>query len=128
MPIILESAEDSAIAPMTEYEKDLVHKLRAMLKDCPEYKYRSLNTLVEANYGQRWSDELLLIYLQISMNNFNSSGGAVTYYTIYDFPVSITGCVLMGAYIFAVLAEATQQAGESFSLIIIINECLHGDM
>ena len=113
--IILESLEDSAIAPITEIEKDLIHKLRALLKDCPEYRLRTLNTLVEHNYGQRWSDESLLIYIQISMNNFNASGGAVTYYTINDFPVSITGCILMGAYIFAVLAEATLQAGETFS-------------
>jgi len=115
MAIILQSADDSVIAPMTDIEKDLVHKLRAMLKDSPQYSQRTLNTLVEANYGERWSDELLLIYINISMDNFNSSGGTVTAFTVNNFPIGIKGCILMGAFIYALIAESTYQAGETFS-------------
>ncbi len=115
MAIILESSEDNVIAPMTDIEKELVHKLRAMLKDSPRYSQRTLNTLVEANYGERWSDELLLIYINISMDNFNASGGTVTAFTINNFPVGITGCVLTGAFIYALIAESVYQSGETFS-------------
>lgn len=115
MAIILEAVNDSVIAPMTDKEKDLVHKLRALLKDCPDYHVRTLNTLVEANYGERWSDQLLLVYIQIGMSYFNSNGGTVTAFTINNFPVGIEGCILMASYVMAVLAEATQQAGETFS-------------
>ena len=94
MAIILQSKEDNTIAPLTDEEKDLIHKLRAMLKDVPDEQFRSLNTLVEKQRGQRWSDELLLIYLQIAMQD---------------------GCVLNGAFIMALFGEAVVQNGEAFS-------------
>ena len=115
MAIILESKTDSAISPFTEQEKELIHKLRAMLKDSPDYNVRTLNTLVERNLGERWSDELLLIYIQIAMNDFNATGGAITYFTIDNYPIGITGTILMGAMIFALIGESVVQAGHSFS-------------
>lgn len=114
MPIILQSSEDNSIAQMTDLEKDLVHKLRAMLKDLPEEQYRSLNTLVEKQRGTRWSDELLLIYIQTAIMDINSEP-PLTAYTITGVPVSWHGCVLMGAFILALLGEAVVQSGEAFS-------------
>lgn len=114
MPIILQSAEDSTIAPLTDMERDLVHKLRAMLKDVPDEQFRSLNTLVEKQRGARWSDELLLIYLQIAIADINAEP-PFTVYTLYDVPISWHGCVLTGAFIMALLGEAVVQNGESFS-------------
>ena len=115
MAIVLESLNDSTISAITDREKELLHKLRALLKDAPEFSHRSLNTLVERDYGLRWTDEQLLIFIQLSISNFNASGGAPTNFTINDYPMSITGCIIMGAYIFAILSEATWQAGEAFS-------------
>nr|DAE79828.1 MAG TPA: hypothetical protein [Caudoviricetes sp.] len=114
MAIILQSADDSAIAPLTKEERDLVHKLRAMLKDVPEEQFRSLNTLVEKQRGQRWSDELLLIYLQIAMQDINAEP-PLTLYTILTVPISWHGCVLNGAFIMSLFGEAVVQNGESFS-------------
>ena len=87
MAIILQSKEDNTIAPLTDEEKDLIHKLRAMLKDVPDEQFRSLNTLVEKQRGQRWSDELLLIYLQIAMQDINAEP-PFTVYTIGTVPIS----------------------------------------
>ena len=114
MPIILQSSDDSSISPLTDTERDLVHKLRAMLKDMPEEQYRSLNTLIEKQRGYRWSDELLLIYLQIAMADINSEP-PLTVYVLGTVPISWYGCVLCGALIAALFGEAIVQAGESFS-------------
>ncbi len=114
MPIILQSSEDNTIAPLTDCERDLVHKLRAMLKDVPDEQFRSLNTLVEKQRGTRWSDELLLIYLQIAMADINAEP-PFTVYTLYNVPISWHGCVLTGAFILALLGEAVVQNGEAFS-------------
>jgi hypothetical protein len=114
MAIILQSKEDNTIAPLTDEEKDLIHKLRAMLKDVPDEQFRSLNTLVEKQRGQRWSDELLLIYLQIAMQDINAEP-PFTVYTIGTVPISWHGCVLNGAFIMALFGEAVVQNGEAFS-------------
>ena len=114
MPIILQSADDNTISPLTDKERDLVHKLRAMLKDVPDEQFRSLNTLVEKQRGQRWSDELLLIYLQIAMADINAEP-PLTIYTLYDVPISWEGCVLTGGFILALLGESVVQNGEAFS-------------
>ena len=114
MPIILQSSDDNSISPLTDRERDLVHKLRAMLKDIPDEQFRSLNTLVEKQRGQRWSDELLLIYLQIAMADINAEP-PFTVYTLYDVPVSWEGCVLAGAFIMSLIGEAIVQNGEAFS-------------
>ena len=105
MPIILQSSDDNSISPLTDRERDLVHKLRAMLKDIPDEQFRSLNTLVEKQRGQRWSDELLLTYLQIAMSDINSEP-PLTLFTLYDVPVSWDGCILIGAFILALLGES----------------------
>jgi len=114
MAIILQSAEDNVIAPLTNEERDLVHKLRAMLKDFPEEQFRSLNTLVEKQRGQRWSDELLLIYLQIAMQDINAEA-PLTIFTLLTVPISWHGCILNGAFVIALFGEAVVQNGESFS-------------
>lgn len=114
MPIILQSSKDNNISPLTEVEKDLVHKLRAMLKDMPDEQFRSLNTLVEKQRGQRWSDELLLTYLQIGIMDINAEP-PFTNYIINDMPSSWEGCVLLAAFIMSLLGEAIVQNGEAFS-------------
>jgi len=114
MPIILQSSDDNSISPLTARERDLVHKLRAMLKDIPDEQFRSLNTLVEKQRGQRWSDELLLTYLQIAMSDINSEP-PLTLFTLYDVPISWDGCILIGAFILALLGESIVQNGEAFS-------------
>jgi hypothetical protein len=114
MPIILESNLDDSIAPLTSVEKDLIHKLRAMLKDIPKENIRSLNTLLEAQRGQRWSDEILLIYIQTAVADINAEP-PFTVFTTNNVPISWHACVLTGALIFALLAEAIAQNGEAFS-------------
>jgi len=86
-----------------------------MLKDSPDFTYRSLNTLVEHDYGLRWSDEQLLIFIQLSISNFNASGGAPTNFTINNYPLSIEGCILTGAFIYALISESVFQSGNSFA-------------
>jgi len=114
MAIILESADDTLISPMTETEKLLIHRLRAMLKDIPEENMRTLNTLIENHRGYRWSDEILLVYLQTAMADINASP-PLTVYTLNGVPLSWHACVLTGAMIFALVGEAIYQNGESFS-------------
>jgi len=114
MPIILQSSEDSLITPLSDSERDLVHKLRAMLKDVPDEQFRSLNTLVEKQRGQRWSDELLLVYLQTAIADINAEP-PFTAYTLTGVPVSWHGCILTGAFIMTLMGEAVVQNGESFS-------------
>lgn len=116
MAIVLQSEVDTSIDTWTDKERDLVHKLRAMLKDIPENRnYRSLNTLVEKEWNEyRWSDELLLTYIQIAMSDINATP-PLTVYTIYDVPVSWDGLVLTGAFIMALMGEAVLQTGMTFS-------------
>jgi hypothetical protein len=114
MPIVLQSSKDDSIAPLTSEERDLVHKLRAMLKDMPDEQFRSLNTLVEKQRGYRWSDELLLIYLQVAMADINAEPPN-TLYMLDNVPLSWHGCILAGALISALMGEAIVQTGESFS-------------
>jgi hypothetical protein len=85
-----------------------------MLKDMPDEQFRSLNTLVEKQRGYRWSDELLLIYLQIAMADINAEP-PFTVYMLGDVPISWHGCILAGALISALMGEAIVQTGESFS-------------
>ena len=114
MPIILESSVDASLAPLTDLERDLVHRLRVMLKDVPTENIRSLNTLVETKRGERWSDEILLIYLQNAVADLNSEP-PFTLFTLAELPGNVHACVITGALIFALIAEAIAQNGEAFS-------------
>lgn len=114
MPIILESLDDTSLAPLTAVERDLVHRLRVMLKDTPSENIRSLNTLVETKRGERWSDEVLLIYLQNATADLNAEP-PFTEFTLTDVPATMHACIITGGLIFALIAEAIAQNGEAFS-------------
>ena len=114
MAIILDSIDDFQNAPMTDRERELIHHLRTMLKDLPDDVYRSLNTLVEEQRGERWSDMQLLIYLNQAIGDLNAEP-AHTDFTIANFPESYKSCIIMGGMIFALIAEGILQVGEQFS-------------
>lgn len=114
MPIILESSSDQILSPLTDIEKDMIHKLRVLLKDVPEENLRSLNTLVEKQRGERWSDEILLVYLQCAVADLNSQPPA-TMYTLANLPQPWYACIITGGLIFSLVAESIAQNGESFS-------------
>lgn len=115
MPIILESVSDSKDTQVyTPKEKELLHHLRTMLKDTPDNVLRTLNTLVEEQRGERWTDAQLMIYLHQAMGDINAEPP----HTIYDLnnvPDSWHSCVVLGGTIFALIAEGVLQVGESFS-------------
>ena len=111
MAIILESIEDSKDYEVySPREKELLHKLRTMLKDLPSETLRTLGTLVERDRGERWSDLQLMIYLQQSIADINSEP-AHTNYSLTNFPQPWESCVLIGGMIFALIAESILQAG-----------------
>lgn len=114
MAIILESLNEVNDHIYTDRERDLIRRLRVMLKDLPDETMRSLNTLVEEQRGERWSDILLLTYLQNAVADINSVPIA-TFYDINNFPDNWTACIVTGGLIFALIAEAIIQNGESFS-------------
>jgi len=93
-----------------------VHKLRTMLKDLPSNVLRSLNTLVESQRGERWSDQQLLVYLNWAVGDFNAQP-LQTNYTLESIQGNsgIIACVLAGAQFQALFAESILQSGESFS-------------
>lgn len=114
MAIILESFDDFKNSPMTDRERELLHTLRVMLKDLPDDVYRSLNTLVEEQRGERWSDEILLVYINQAIADINLEPPH-TSYDLSNFPEAYKSCVINGAMIFALIAEAVIQTGENFS-------------
>ena len=114
MPIILESINDSVDQIYTVREKELLHKLRVMLKDLPETTMRSLNTLVESHRGERWNDTELLIYLNQALADINCEQ-APTSYDMSNYPEAWTACILNGAMIFSLVSEGILQNGEQFS-------------
>ena len=104
MAIILESIEDSKDYEVySPREKELLRKLRTMLKDLPTSVNRTLNTLVELDRGERWTDLQLMIYLQQSIADINSEP-AHTYYDLTNFPQPWESCVLVGGMIFALIS------------------------
>ncbi len=115
MPIILESINDSKDTQVyTPKEKELIYHLRTMLKDLPSDTLRTLNTLVEEQRGERWTDMQLLIYLHQSVGDINAEPP----HSIYDLnnvPDSWHSCVVLGGMVFALIAEGVLQAGEAFS-------------
>ncbi len=114
MAIILESINDFQSSPMTDRERDLLHTLRVMLKDMNDDVYRSLNTLVEEQRGERWSDAMLLVYINQAVADINLEPPH-TSYDLSNFPEQYRSCVINGALIFALISESIIQVGEQFS-------------
>ena len=115
MPIILESINDSKDNIVyTTREKQLIYELRTMLKDIPSDVMRSLNTLVEEQRGERWTDTSLLIYLNQAVSDINCEP-AQTNYDINNFPDAWKACVITGGMLFALISEGILQNGEQFS-------------
>ena len=124
MAIILQSKTDINVSEWTSTETEMVWKLRCMLKDLPyEEQFRSLNTLVEKQRDYRWSDQLLLTYIQIAMNDINSTAPVTSYVisaeegvsSVLIVPPAWHGCILLGAFILACMGETVSQIGETFS-------------
>lgn len=114
MATILESKKDFATQPITDNERELIHSLRTLLKDLPDDVFRSLNTLVEEQRGERWTDSMLLVYLNYAVSDINTEP-ILTGYTLEDYPSAWKACILNGAMIFALIAEGILQNGEQFS-------------
>lgn len=115
MAIILESINDSKDNQIyTPQEKELIYRLRTMLKDLPDDVMRTLNTLVEEQRGERWTDTQLIIYLSQSIGDINAEPAHTTY-DLNNFPVAWTSCVILGGMVFALIAEGILQVGEAFS-------------
>lgn len=114
MAIILDSIDDFQSAPLTDRERELIHYLRTMLKDLPDDVYRSLNTLVEEQRGERWSDAQLLVYINQAIADINAEPPH-TIYDISNFPEQYKACVMNGSVVFALIAESILQHGENFS-------------
>jgi hypothetical protein len=114
MATILESVDSFLEQPMTDKERELIHTLRVMLKDLPDDTFRSLNTLVEDQKGERWNDMQLLVYLNQAMADINAEP-ALTSYSLEDFPPAWKACIINGSMIFSLIAEGILQNGESFS-------------
>jgi hypothetical protein len=129
MATILDSLDDFQDQPLTDREREFVHTLRVMLKDLPDDVFRSLNTLVEEQRGERWSDMQLLVYLNNAVADINVEPPH-TIYSFENFPMQYKMCVLNGAMIFALIAEGIFQQGcfmifkISFLLKKLISFCI----
>lgn len=111
MPTILTPINQPKTLIMSKRERELVQQLRVMLKDLPDDVYRSLNTLVEEQRGERWTDMQLLIYLQQAIADINAEP-AHTSYDLNTFPEAWHACVINGGMIFALIAEGILQVGK----------------
>lgn len=114
MAIILESIDDFSKQVYTDKERELIHRLRTMLKDLPDDTFRSLNTLVEEQRGERWSDDQLYMYLTQAVADLNAEPPHTTC-DINNFPDQWMGCIINGGIIFSLIGESILQVGETFS-------------
>ena len=114
MPTILESKDDYNQFILTDRERTLIYRLRVLLKDLPDDVLRTLNTLVEQQRGERWTDQMLLNYIYHSLGYINAAPLQTTY-TLDNVPDSWISPILTGAMIFALFAETINLAGEQFS-------------
>ena len=114
LPTILTPLYSGTKQIYTKREYELITRLRYLLKDLPDDAYRSLNTLVEEQRGERWTDQQLHIYLMQAMGDINSEPPHTTY-DLLGLPLSWEGCILTGGMIFALIAESILQVGENFS-------------
>lgn len=122
--IVLESIADSTDEIVyTPTEKRLIHKLRTMLKDTEVKHLRTLNTLVEKQHGERWSDQQLLVYLEMAIGDINAEP-PYTGFTLDNFPSSIETTVILGALVFSLIAESILQVGKRIlSLTLNLFNC-----
>jgi hypothetical protein len=114
VPIVLSPLNSPSKQIYNQREYDLINKLRHMLKDLPDDAYRSLNTLVEEQRGERWTDQQLYMYLVQAVADINAEPPH-TSYDIDSFPSKLDACVVTGGMIFALIAESILQVGENFS-------------
>lgn len=114
MATILDSIDSFEVSAYTERERMFLHRLRVMLKDVPNDVYRSLNTLVEEQRGERWSDDQLYVYLLQAASDINAEPPHSTI-TIETCPANWEACMVMGGMIFALISEGILQVGEQFS-------------
>lgn len=114
MATILESKDDFTNTVLTDNERRLIHKLRTLLLDLPDDIFRSLNTLVEQQRGERWTDQMLLVYLEQSLGYMNSIP-LQTSYSLNNYPSAWESLLLLGAEVAALFAQAILQTGETFS-------------
>lgn len=114
MAIILEAKDDSNQFILTDYERKLIYRLRVLLKDLPDDVLRTLNTLVEQQRGERWTDQMLINYLYQSLGYINAAPLQTTY-DLTNMPSAWESPLLTGAMIFALFSEAILQTGETFS-------------
>lgn len=114
MATILESKDDFQNTILSDNERRLIYKVRVMLLDLPDDVFRSLNTLIESQRGERTTDQILLNYLQLSIGYMNSIP-LQSSYTLSTFPSAWETLVVLGAVVFALFAQSVFQAGESFS-------------
>lgn len=114
MATILDSIDSFEMPIYTDRERTLIHRLRVMLKDVPNDVCRSLNTLVEEQRGERWTDEQLYIYLTQAASDINAEPphSAITIDTC---PSNWEACMIMGGMIFSLISEGILQNGEQFS-------------
>ena len=111
MATILESVNDFSEHTYTDRERELIHRLRVMLKDLPDQTLHSLNTLVEEQRGERWSDMVLFTYLQQATADINAEP-ASTGFDLNNFPEPWTACIINGGMIFSLIAEGILQVGK----------------
>ncbi len=114
MAVILQSKDNYSTLGFTQKEREMIYHLRVMLKDLPDETFRSLNTLVEEQKGERWTDMQLLVYLNQAIGDINNEP-PYTGYTLNNFPPSWNAAVINGSMIFALISEGILQIGETFS-------------
>ena len=114
MATILESKDDYQKFILSDVERTLIYRVRVLLKDLPNDVFRSLNTLVEKNRGERWSDQMILNYLYQSLGTSNSVP-LQTGYSLDDIPEAYIAPLCWGAVFFALFGEAVLQTAENFS-------------
>ena len=114
MATILEAKDDFNKYIFTDYERELVHKLRSLLMDLPEDVFRSLSTLVEKSHGELWNDQVLLNYLHWALGMMNAEPLA-TNYSLNNFPTAWESVLLLGAEVMALFGQSILQNSHSFS-------------
>lgn len=114
MATILEAKDDYNKYVLTDYERELIHKLRTLLMDLPDDIFRSLGTLVESQRGEMFKDQNLLVFLQWSLGMMNAEPLA-TSYTLDTFPTSWESVLLLGAEMIALFGQSVIQSFNQFS-------------
>lgn len=114
MATILQPNLNTVAEPYTDLERKYVNDLRILLKDVPLENYTYLNTLVEDDYHEHWTDPQLLVFLTQSLNDINSEP-PLTGYNFNLFPQAWRGTVMNGGLIYALIAEGILSNSSQFS-------------